>query len=100
MKKNEIQVGGHYVAKVSGQLVTVRVAPLLSQGTKIMRDKNEIITNILRNDVYMPESGVYRNLVKALGRMTTNNLQNLDLIITLARHDAVKLARQVDEVLI
>ncbi len=25
MKKNEIQVGGHYVAKVSGRLVTVRV---------------------------------------------------------------------------
>lgn len=25
MKKNEIQVGGHYVAKVSNRLVTVRV---------------------------------------------------------------------------
>lgn len=25
MKKNEIQVGGHYVAKISGRLVTVRV---------------------------------------------------------------------------
>ncbi len=25
MKKSEIQVGGHYVAKVSGRLVTVRV---------------------------------------------------------------------------
>ena len=64
-----------------------------------MRDKNEIITNILKNDTYMPESGVYCNLVKALGLLTTNELQNLDLIITISRHDAVENARQVDTIL-
>ena len=32
MKKHEIKVGGHYLARVSGRLVTVRVDSIMDDG--------------------------------------------------------------------
>lgn len=63
------------------------------------RTKSEIINQILDNSVYLPESGVYKNLVAALTKMSRVDLSNLHLLITLKRHDVVENAREVDAIL-
>ena len=45
--------------------------------------KMEIITDILENETYMPSSGVYKQLVIALNRLSISDLDNLRLIVKL-----------------
>ena len=46
------------------------------------------INAILKNETYMEDSGLMRNLVKALSRVSKSNLVNLDLIIKLKCNEA------------
>ena len=48
-------------------------------------EKLELIRTILDNPVYVYESGLIQNLKKALLKLSLNDLQNLQLIISMSR---------------
>lgn len=43
--------------------------------------KEELVKQILANPVYMPESGVYKQLEQSLLKLSKDNLSNLKMII-------------------
>lgn len=61
-----------------------------------MNTKVAIINKILDNPVYLPESGMRKNLVKSLTKLSLNDLQNLKLVIDL-KQDEVSLNRNATE---
>lgn len=46
-------------------------------------DKQEVIARILKQDVYLPASGMIRQLTKSLSRLSPSDLENLELIFAL-----------------
>ena len=49
MKKSEINVGGHYLAKVSGALVTVRVDGIVDHGSDSISERKGSVTYDVTN---------------------------------------------------
>lgn len=56
--------------------------------------KHTMVTEILKNDVYMPDSGVWCRLYNRLMALSTSDLYNLKLIVDLKIQAAVEAATQ------
>jgi hypothetical protein len=67
--------------------------------SKFLDDKrDEIIADILRQDVYATNSGLYVRLSKSLKKLSAADLSDLRLLIVLSRGEQRELGQQVERI--
>lgn len=64
-----------------------------------MRTKFEIIQAILKQEFYLPESGTYQKVSKGLEKLSYEELESLNLLLTLRITESNDLAVKVHDIL-
>lgn len=67
------------------------------KGTAVCQRKDRSVRAILRNDLYTPESGVYKNLFDRLMTMSLDDLSMLEIIIRNKEENPSAAARAASE---
>ncbi len=55
--------------------------------TENERKKAEVITTILKNDTYLPDSGMYKLAASALAKMSLMQLESLNTILVFKQNE-------------
>ena len=99
MKKSEVKVGGHYTAKISGKLTTVRVDAVRSSKHGNIIDRWDVTNLTTGRKTTFRTAGRFRNEVKPVGQRCEELLDAgpIGKLRGLDGGEAIRRAQQADE---